>query len=120
MGLVWRKATIFIIIYRLWRIVKPHFLKRLTKKSVIFHKKSVPSKSVESKKKTKKIKKYYNFWKNLLTNAEKDDKIVNCIIIARIVGYCELECDLYSSKLHKKQGRIASQHTISPRALPTI
>ena len=48
-----------------------------------------------------------------MTNAEKDDKIVNCIIIARIVDSCELECDLDSSKLHKKQERIASRHTIS-------
>jgi len=40
--------------------------------------------------------------KKLLTNAKKGDKIVNCIIIARTVGFTGSCRILYSGKLHKK------------------
>ena len=54
---------------------------------------------------TQKHKKLSFFMKNGkkgLTNDKKGDKIVNCIIIARTVGFAVSCYNLYSSKLHKK------------------
>ena len=79
----------------------------------IFHKFAPATKKVEKEKFSKKCKKYYKIWKNLLTKRKKDDKIVNCIIIARIVGSRHFEADLYSSKLHKRTEKFASWHMIS-------
>ena len=65
-----------------------------------FYTKNLPVLSLSKKEKE------YFFIKNGkkgLTNAEKDAIIVNCIIIARTVGFLMAGNKLDSSNLHKKQ-----------------
>ena len=81
---------------------------------MILHKSSVCRPIYGDGKKIKKMKKSIFFCKNLLTNGKKDDKIVNCIIIARIVGSCFLRHFLHGSKLHKKRKKIVSRHSGFP------
>ena len=55
-----------------------------------------------SGKKTKKQKNEI-FYQKPLTNGKKDDKIVNCIIIARIVGTLVFAAKCVIVKLHKRR-----------------
>lgn len=53
---------------------------------------------------TKKKNIFIKIWKKVLTTKNVCDKIVNCIIIARIVDSRILGCNLISNKLHKNKG----------------
>ena len=92
---------IFIIFY-----IKSRFCQPEQKKSARF-----------ARNKIQKIRKIMKNGKKGLTNPKKYAKIVNCIIIARTVGFLTISDKLYIGKVHKKAWTEKEKHSNS-RSFP--